>query len=113
MRSRQSVCPQIFFATQPITFRSLTKQFITILYNVLHFYRISFRYWVKRMNENIEMPEAMAERFIFRITMSRLKMLKELMLSESVPRIVKEHLDRNWEKLYASQVEAENFENWK
>lgn len=30
-----------------------------------------------------------------------------------VSRIVKEHLDRNWEKLYASQVAAENFENWK
>lgn len=30
-----------------------------------------------------------------------------------VSRIVKEHLDRNWDKLYASQVEAENFENWK
>jgi hypothetical protein len=30
-----------------------------------------------------------------------------------VSRIVKEHLDRNWEKLYVSQVEAENFENWK
>jgi len=30
-----------------------------------------------------------------------------------VSRIVKEHLDRNWENLYASQVEAENFENWK
>lgn len=30
-----------------------------------------------------------------------------------VSRIVKEHLDRNWEKLYAPQVEAENFENWK
>jgi hypothetical protein len=30
-----------------------------------------------------------------------------------VSRIVKEHLDRNWEKLYASQVEAENFKNWK
>lgn len=29
-----------------------------------------------------------------------------------VSRIVKEHLDRNWEKLYASQVAAENFENW-
>lgn len=30
-----------------------------------------------------------------------------------VSRIVKEHLARNWDKLYASQVEAENFENWK
>lgn len=30
-----------------------------------------------------------------------------------VSRIVKEHLDRNWETLYRSQVEAENFENWK
>lgn len=30
-----------------------------------------------------------------------------------VSRIVKEHLDRNWDKLYASQVAAENFENWK
>jgi hypothetical protein len=30
-----------------------------------------------------------------------------------VSRIVKEHLDQNWEKLYASQVEAENFEHWK
>jgi len=30
-----------------------------------------------------------------------------------VSRIVKEHLDRNWEKLYAPQVEAENFDNWK
>lgn len=30
-----------------------------------------------------------------------------------VSRIVKEHLDRNWEKLYLPQVEAENFENWK
>jgi len=30
-----------------------------------------------------------------------------------VSRIVKEHLDRNWDKLYASQVEAENFETWK
>jgi hypothetical protein len=29
-----------------------------------------------------------------------------------VSRIVKEHLDRNWTKLYAPQVEAENFENW-
>ncbi|NEP01357.1 MAG: transposase [Symploca sp. SIO2E9] len=29
-----------------------------------------------------------------------------------VSRIVKEHLDRNWDRLYASQVEAENFENW-
>lgn len=29
-----------------------------------------------------------------------------------VSRIVKEHLDRNWDKLYASQVAAENFENW-
>lgn len=30
-----------------------------------------------------------------------------------VSRIVKEHLDRNWEKLYASQVEAEDFDNWR
>jgi hypothetical protein len=30
-----------------------------------------------------------------------------------VSRIVKEHLDRNWETLYRSQVEAENFENWR
>jgi hypothetical protein len=30
-----------------------------------------------------------------------------------VSRIVKEHLSRNWDKLYAPQVEAENFENWK
>lgn len=30
-----------------------------------------------------------------------------------VSRIVKEHLDRNWSKIYASQVEAENFENWR
>jgi hypothetical protein len=30
-----------------------------------------------------------------------------------ISRIVKEHLDRNWEKLYASQVDAENFENWR
>jgi hypothetical protein len=30
-----------------------------------------------------------------------------------VSRIVKEQLDRNWDKLYAPQVEAENFENWK
>lgn len=30
-----------------------------------------------------------------------------------VSRIVKEHLDRNWEKLYEPQVQAENFENWK
>ncbi|WP_245912370.1 hypothetical protein [Brunnivagina elsteri] len=29
-----------------------------------------------------------------------------------VSRIVKEHLDRNWDKLYAPQVEAENFETW-
>ena len=29
-----------------------------------------------------------------------------------VSRIVKEHLSRNWEKLYASQVAAENFDNW-
>jgi hypothetical protein len=29
-----------------------------------------------------------------------------------ISRIVKEHLDRNWDKLYAPQVEAENFENW-
>ena len=30
-----------------------------------------------------------------------------------VSRIVKEHLDRNWDKLYASQVEAEDFDNWR
>lgn len=30
-----------------------------------------------------------------------------------ISRIVKEHLDRNWDKLYAPQVEAENFENWR
>lgn len=30
-----------------------------------------------------------------------------------ISRIVKEHLARNWEKLYLPQVEAENFENWK
>ena len=30
-----------------------------------------------------------------------------------VSRIVKEHLDRNWESLYAAQVAAENFDNWK
>jgi hypothetical protein len=30
-----------------------------------------------------------------------------------VSRIVREHLSRNWDKLYAPQVEAENFENWK
>lgn len=30
-----------------------------------------------------------------------------------ISRIIKEHLDRNWDRLYASQVEAENFENWK
>ncbi len=29
-----------------------------------------------------------------------------------VSRIVKEHLDRNWETLYAAQVAAENFDNW-
>ncbi|MBW4628256.1 MAG: transposase [Brasilonema octagenarum HA4186-MV1] len=29
-----------------------------------------------------------------------------------VSRIVKEHLDRNWERLYASQVVSEDFENW-
>lgn len=29
-----------------------------------------------------------------------------------ISRIVKEHLDRNWEKLYLPQVKAENFENW-
>ncbi len=29
-----------------------------------------------------------------------------------VSRIIREHLDRNWEKLYAPQVAAENFENW-
>jgi hypothetical protein len=30
-----------------------------------------------------------------------------------VSRIVKEHLARNWDKLYAPQVEAENFETWR
>lgn len=30
-----------------------------------------------------------------------------------ISRIIKEHLARNWEKLYLPQVEAENFENWK
>lgn len=30
-----------------------------------------------------------------------------------VSRIVREHLDRNWDKLYAPQVEAEDFNNWK
>jgi hypothetical protein len=30
-----------------------------------------------------------------------------------VSRIVKEHLARNWDKLYASQVDAEDFSNWK
>lgn len=30
-----------------------------------------------------------------------------------VSRIVKEHLDRNWEILYLPQVKAENFENWR
>lgn len=30
-----------------------------------------------------------------------------------VSRIVKEQLDRNWDQLYAPQVEAENFDNWK
>lgn len=30
-----------------------------------------------------------------------------------VSRIVKEHLDRNWDKLYAPQVEADHFDNWK
>lgn len=30
-----------------------------------------------------------------------------------VSRIIKEHLARNWEKLYLPQVEAEDFENWK
>jgi hypothetical protein len=30
-----------------------------------------------------------------------------------VSKIVKEHLSRNWDALYKSQVEAENFENWK
>jgi hypothetical protein len=29
-----------------------------------------------------------------------------------VSRIVKEHLDRNWDKLYAPQIEADNFDNW-
>ncbi|PSB14300.1 transposase [filamentous cyanobacterium CCP1] len=29
-----------------------------------------------------------------------------------VSRIVREHLLRNWEKRYKSQVDAENFENW-
>jgi len=27
-------------------------------------------------------------------------------------KIVKEHFNRNWDKLYLSQVKAENFENW-
>lgn len=30
-----------------------------------------------------------------------------------VSRIIKEHLSRNWEKLYLPQVEAEDFENWR
>ena len=30
-----------------------------------------------------------------------------------VSRIVREHLSRNWDKLYAPQVEAEDFENWR
>ncbi len=30
-----------------------------------------------------------------------------------VSRIIKEHLDRNWDKLYAPQIEADNFDNWK
>lgn len=30
-----------------------------------------------------------------------------------ISRITKEHLERNWEKLYSSQVEAENFDSWK
>jgi hypothetical protein len=30
-----------------------------------------------------------------------------------VSRIVREHLSRNWDKLYLPQVEAEDFENWK
>ncbi|BAZ71169.1 transposase [Fischerella thermalis] len=29
-----------------------------------------------------------------------------------ISRIVKEHLDRNWDTLYAPQVAADNFENW-
>ncbi|MDZ8139020.1 MAG: transposase [Nostoc sp. DedQUE04] len=29
-----------------------------------------------------------------------------------VSRIVREQFDRNWDKLYLPQVEAENFENW-
>ncbi len=28
-------------------------------------------------------------------------------------KMVKDHFDRNWDKYYLSQVEAENFENWK
>ena len=32
--------------------------------------------------------------------------------TDYISRIVKEHLDRNWEKLYQPQVDAENFENW-
>jgi len=30
-----------------------------------------------------------------------------------VSRIVREHMERNWEKLYLPQVEAEDFNNWK
>jgi hypothetical protein len=29
-----------------------------------------------------------------------------------VSRIVKEHFDRQWDKLYLPQVQAESFENW-
>lgn len=29
-----------------------------------------------------------------------------------ISRIVREHIQRNWEKLYSSQVATENFENW-
>lgn len=30
-----------------------------------------------------------------------------------VSRIIQEHLDRNWGKLYQPQIDFENFENWK
>ncbi|MDF5732255.1 MAG: transposase [Rhizonema sp. PD38] len=30
-----------------------------------------------------------------------------------VSRIIREHFQRNWEKLYMSQVEAEDYKNWK
>lgn len=29
-----------------------------------------------------------------------------------ISRIIQEHLDRNWEKLYQPQIDAERFENW-